>query len=227
MTLLIGQEQPKQIPRTLPHLRSWRLQERQVDRHKKAVNTGVLPPNACLISTIWNEGKLLEYSASLSNNRDNSQASLPPGSFGLRRSYTLVRGGRNEGCANPAILPQKSRKGRLHTSSQLSESTLHVEGCAPRRALRGLLQNRTVSGAILDTSAEDTCSSSYCGRRCTTHTAESFTHKKNMHTREILDSPSTGSALFTMGYAYAHVPEISASCTEPAREPWGAGGRFP
>ena len=45
-----------------------------------------------------------------------------------------------------------------------------------------------------------------------------------MSTREISNSPSTGSALFTMDYSYTHVPEISAYCTDPAREPWGAGG---
>ena len=55
------------------------------------------------------------------------------------------------------------------------------------------------------------------------HTDGRITHtRKDIYTRDISNSSSTGSALFAMGYAYAHVPEISTSCTEPAREPWGA-----
>ena len=120
----------------------------------------------------------MTYTASLSNNRDNSQASLPPGSFGLRRSCTLVRGGRSKGCANPAILPQNAPKRRLHTCSQYSLSTLLVEDCALTGALRGLLQNPAVSGVILGLRAEDSCSRSYCCRRCTTYSAESLTQEK-------------------------------------------------
>ena len=66
--------------------------------------------------------------------------------------------------------------------------------------LGGLLQKNAVSGAILGSCAEDTCSSSYGCRRCT---------------REISKSPSDLRCLPCMGYACAHVPEISRSCQEP------------
>ena len=45
------------------------------------------------------------------------------------------------------------------------------------------------------------------------HLLELLLHCRR-YTREISNFPSTGSALFTMDYAYAQMPEISPSCTE-------------
>ena len=45
-----------------------------------------------------------------------------------------------------------------------------------------------------------------------------------MHKRN-LEFPLNGIGVVYHGLCiYAHVPDISASCTEPARKPWGAGG---
>ena len=125
---------------------------------------------------------------------------------------------------------RQSRRKRPRKSACIRfVKTLHVEGCALRRVLEEVLERSTAKKRGLG--GDPRLKS---GRHLllllllqTLHHADrriTYTRKYMYTTREISNSPSTGSALFTMGYAYAHVPEISVSCTEPAGEPWGAGG---
>ena len=107
---------------------------------------------------------------------------------------------------NPAA--KRLRKGaNIHIVKFLSRHCMYkvvlLRRCS-RRVLGGLPQKNAVSGAIVGSRAEDTFSSSCCCRRCITPTAESFTQENipGTYTRESSNYPSTGSALFTIGYAH-------------------------
>ena len=134
----------------------------------------------------------MKYMASLSNDRDNSQASLSPGIFGASKVMYLDSGRPERGLrkpGNPAA--KRPRNGAcIHINFLSRHCMLKVVllgGCSGR-VLGGLLQKNAVSGAILGSRAEDTCSSSYCCRCCTTQIAESLT-QESIRTKEISRIP--------------------------------------
>ena len=82
-----------------------------------------------------------------------------------------------------------------------------------------------VSGAMSGSRAEDICCCSSCYKsKNNGHLA--LTAKTQLLPQEIyqLAVKMDLSALFTMGYAHAHVPSMAATCTELDRGPWATGG---
>ena len=153
----------------------------------------------------------------------------PQAVWALKVMYLLLGSGPPErGLGKPGIPAAKGPE-RAPAYVLSTCSTLHVEGCALRRVLEEVFERSAAKKRGLGGDPK-----LKSGRHLllllllqTLHHADrriTYTRKYMYTTREISNSPSTGSALFTMGYSYAHVPEISVACTEPAGEPWGAGG---